>query len=64
MHFLLLGMEKRGLIFYRKARPTGSMRSTLGTMEGFLHPEIEHVREEQGQREVVVEKSDVEDGRE
>ena len=50
LHGLFTWMERKGWIYYRKTKPHGSLRSVLGGVEEFLHPEIRHVYEDQSQR--------------
>ncbi len=62
LHFLLRWMEKKDWIYYRRKRPaSSSTRAVLGTMEAFIRPEIQYVKEDQGQREFEILDSDSRD---
>ena len=63
LHFLMLWMEKKDWIYYRRKRPAESTRAALGAMEAFIHPEIQYVKEEQGQRQVEILNGDLGDDR-
>ena len=52
LHRLLIWMEKRGWIYYRKRNleGRGSVRSIFSGFEEFVHPEIRHVQEDRDRR--------------
>jgi hypothetical protein len=52
LHRLLIWMEKRGWIYYRKRNleGRGSMRSIFSGFEEFVHPEIRHVQDDRDRR--------------
>jgi protein-S-isoprenylcysteine O-methyltransferase Ste14 len=58
LHYVLLWMEKKDWIYYRRQRPASSTRAALGAMEAFIHPEIQYVKEDQGQREFEIQDKD------
>ena len=53
-HRLLLWMECKDWIYYRRKRPANSVtRSIFNGFEEFVHPEIQHVKEDQTQRAAI-----------
>lgn len=55
LHFLLVWLERRGWIYYRKRRFSnksrgGGLRGVLGQFQEFVQPEIRHVWEDQDRR--------------
>jgi hypothetical protein len=52
LHRLLMWMETRGWIYYRKRNleGRGSMRSVFSGFEEFVHPVIRHVQDDRDRR--------------
>jgi hypothetical protein len=46
--------ERRGWIYWRKARPKTMGRAVLGAMQEFVEPEVRHVIEAQEQDRVTI----------
>ena len=52
-HLLMLWMESRDWIYYKRKRPSrSSSRAVLGAFQEFVQPEIRHVQEDRRQRYV------------
>jgi hypothetical protein len=49
-----LWVERRGWIYWRKARPKTIGRAVLGSMQQFVEPEIRHVIEAQEQDRMTI----------
>jgi hypothetical protein len=43
-------MERKGWIFYRTLDPKLTLRAGISSFEAFVHPEMNHVRQEKEQR--------------
>lgn len=58
LHRLLLRLERKGWIYYRKMTPGSAIGGAMGVFQELAQPEIRHVIEAEDQRKAEIDQAD------